>query len=145
MPLSADVVDRISPENGRESTTNMTTMAAQGDSLAPTVDGTSSLSSVQGRQPKSHTDESTSPPEQAGGLRSYIRIFSYTDTVGCVLNVLALIGAIGAGSALPLMDVLFGKMITNFNSFTTGANSPNEFRSTMNKFTYVVSSRVTRS
>ncbi|KAE8137851.1 P-loop containing nucleoside triphosphate hydrolase protein [Aspergillus pseudotamarii] len=113
----------------------MTTMTAQGDSPAPTVAGTSSLSSVQGQRPKADTDESTSASVQAGGLRSYIRIFSYTDTVGCVLNVLALIGAIGAGSALPLMDVLFGKMITNFNNFTTGANSSDEFRSTMNKFT----------
>ena len=108
-------------------------MTAHVDSPAPTRDGTS-RSSVE-KPPKADSDETTGTPEQAGGLRSYFRIFSYTDTVGWVLNVLALIGAIGAGSALPLMDILFGKMITNFNSLATGSDSPDKFRSTLNKFT----------
>ncbi|KAJ1716273.1 ABC multidrug transporter [Aspergillus flavus] len=109
-------------------------MTAQGDSPTPTRDGTS-VASVEEKPPKADTNKSTSTPEHAGGLRSYIRIFSYADTVGWVLNVLALIGAIGAGSALPLMDVLFGKMITNFNNFATGSDSPDQFRSELNKFT----------
>ncbi|KNG84722.1 putative ABC multidrug transporter [Aspergillus nomiae NRRL 13137] len=108
-------------------------MTAHVDSPAPTRDGTS-RSSVE-KPPKAGSDETTSTPEQAGGLRSYFRIFSYTDTVGWVLNVLALIGAIGAGSALPLMDILFGKMITNFNSLATGSDPPDKFRSALNKFT----------
>ncbi|GAB1210219.1 hypothetical protein APSETT445_009010 [Aspergillus pseudonomiae] len=108
-------------------------MTAHVDSPAPTRDGTS-RSSVE-KPPTADSDETTGTPEQAGGLRSYFRIFSYTDTVGWVLNVLALIGAIGAGSALPLMDILFGKMITNFNSLATGSDSPDKFRSTLNKFT----------
>ncbi|KAF7592531.1 hypothetical protein BBP40_012755 [Aspergillus hancockii] len=33
------------------------------------------------------------------------------------------------------MDVLFGKMITNFNGFATGTNTQAQFRSELNKFT----------
>ncbi|KAE8361269.1 P-loop containing nucleoside triphosphate hydrolase protein [Aspergillus caelatus] len=61
-------------------------MTAQGDSPAPTMDRPSSLSSVQEQQPKSDTDESTSTPEQAGGLRSYIRIFSGSSVVQLTTN-----------------------------------------------------------
>ncbi|KAL4795058.1 ATP-binding cassette multidrug transport protein [Aspergillus venezuelensis] len=69
---------------------------------------------------------------QRGGFRSYVRVFSYTDPFGWMLNIFALIGAIGAGSALPLMDVLFGRMLTTFNYLATGQRSPTEFRSDLN-------------
>ncbi|BAE58533.1 unnamed protein product [Aspergillus oryzae RIB40] len=50
-------------------------MTAQGDSPTPTRDGTS-VASVEEKPPKADTNKSTSTPEHAGGLRSYIRIFS---------------------------------------------------------------------
>lgn len=76
-------------------------------------------------------------PSRDGGLKSYVRIFDYTDRLGWLLNVLALIGTIGAGSALPLMDLLLGKMITTFNSQATGTASASNFHSELNRFTYV--------
>ncbi|KAL2818011.1 ATP-binding cassette multidrug transport protein [Aspergillus granulosus] len=76
----------------------------------------------------------TQSDTQNGGFKSYIRIFSYTDSLGWILNVLALVGAIGAGSALPLMDLLFGKMLTTFNDLATGQSSPEEFREDLNGF-----------
>ncbi|KAE8353173.1 ATP-binding cassette multidrug transport protein [Aspergillus coremiiformis] len=97
-----------------------------------TAQEASSQSSIEAKG--DHAQDTTSPPAQ-GGFRSYLRIFSYTDTVGWILNVFALVGAIGAGAALPLMDLLLGKMVTNFNDFATGSNAQSEFRSTMNKFT----------
>lgn len=77
-------------------------------------------------------------PKKDGGMKSYARIFAYTDRFGWLLNVLALIGTVGAGSALPLMDLILGKMITTFNNQATGADSPSKFRSELNRFTYVL-------
>jgi hypothetical protein len=65
------------------------------------------------------------------------RIFSHTDRIGWILNGLALIGAVGAGSALPLIDILFGQFVTAFNGLATGSKSPTEFRSDLSKFSYV--------
>ncbi|KAE8344925.1 hypothetical protein BDV24DRAFT_171412 [Aspergillus arachidicola] len=50
-------------------------MTAEGDPPTPTRDGTS-VASVEEKPPQADTNESTSTPEHAGGLRSYIRIFS---------------------------------------------------------------------
>ncbi|KAF5855225.1 hypothetical protein ETB97_009654 [Aspergillus alliaceus] len=108
-------------------------MAAQDDPLATTNNETSvTLMDENCHKQDSSGEISTSAQ---GGFRSYLRIFSYTDTVGWILNVLALVGAIGAGAALPLMDILFGKMITNFNNFAAGSNTQSEFRSSLNTFT----------
>ncbi|BDD61530.1 hypothetical protein MAP00_006571 [Monascus purpureus] len=74
--------------------------------------------------------------ESDGFLKNYMRIFSYTDRVGWLLNGLALVGAIGAGCALPIMDLLFGKVITNFNNLATGGHDAAEFRSKMNQYAY---------
>jgi ATP-binding cassette subfamily B (MDR/TAP) protein 1 len=89
--------------------------------------------------PETHEDNKRSDSENnppSGGLRSYLRIFSYADAFGWTLNALALVGAIGAGSALPLMDLLFGKMLTTFNDLATGQSSPEEFRDDLDGFVY---------
>ncbi|KAL3485640.1 ATP-binding cassette multidrug transport protein [Aspergillus germanicus] len=89
--------------------------------------------------PTRETDDISKPSEpennpQSGGFKSYLRIFSYADSFGWTLNVLALLGAIGAGSALPLMDLLFGKMLTTFNDLATGQSSPEQFRDDLGGF-----------
>ncbi|KAA8645148.1 ABC transporter ATP-binding protein [Aspergillus tanneri] len=73
--------------------------------------------------------------QKDGGLKSYLRVFAYTDSFGWFLNIMALIGTIGAGSALPLMDLVLGKMITIFNDHSMGADSSSKFQSKLNKFT----------
>ncbi|KAL2784757.1 ATP-binding cassette multidrug transport protein [Aspergillus keveii] len=78
------------------------------------------------------SDQENDP--QSGGLKSYVRIFSYADSFGWTLNALALVGTIGAGSALPLMDLLFGNMLTTFNDLATGQSSPEQFRDDLDGF-----------
>ncbi|PLB48611.1 ATP-binding cassette multidrug transport protein [Aspergillus steynii IBT 23096] len=102
-------------------------MATLEKPVAPSQDG--SLASTPERPGESDA------PKKDGGMKSYLRIFGYTDRFGWFLNVLALIGTIGAGSALPLMDLLLGKMITTFNNQATGADSASKFRSELNRFT----------
>lgn len=66
---------------------------------------------------------------------SYRRIFTYTDKLGWLLNIIALIGAIISGALLPLMNLVFGKTVTTFTDFGTGKISPAEFRSQSTKWT----------
>jgi ATP-binding cassette subfamily B (MDR/TAP) protein 1 len=105
--------------------------------IAPTTQDTAPLPP----SPTRETDDisKASDPEndpQSGGLKSYVRIFSYADSFGWTLNALALVGTIGAGSVLPLMDLLFGKMLTTFNDLATGQSSPEEFRDDLDGFVY---------
>lgn len=51
------------------------------------------------------------------------------------MNIVALFAAIGAGSILPLMDLIFGKFITTFVSFSTGVITAAQYRSQVNKYT----------
>ncbi|KAL3441309.1 ATP-binding cassette multidrug transport protein [Aspergillus insuetus] len=103
--------------------------------IAPTTQD----SALSPHPPTRETDDisKASDPEnipQSGGFKSYLRIFSYADSFGWTLNALALVGAIGAGSALPLMDLLFGKMLTTFNDLATGQSSPEKFRDDLDGF-----------
>ncbi|KAF2759747.1 multidrug resistance protein [Pseudovirgaria hyperparasitica] len=70
-----------------------------------------------------------SSDDGAAGFKSYLRVFSYADGFSWFLNVLGTFAAIGSGSVLPLMDLIFGKTVTTFNDFGIGAISPAEFRS----------------
>ena len=68
----------------------------------------------------------TAPDEAKGGMSSYWRVFHYADRVAWVLNIIAFIAAIAAGTLLPLMDLVFGKFVTAFNGFAIGANAVGE-------------------
>lgn len=69
------------------------------------------------------------------GWSSYCRIFSYTNTTGWILNLIALVAAIFSGALLPLMNLVFGKAVTSFTDFGTGKLSPDEFRSQCTSWT----------
>ncbi|KAK0612578.1 ABC transporter type 1, transmembrane domain-containing protein [Bombardia bombarda] len=51
------------------------------------------------------------------------------------MNGVALVCMIGAGVLLPLMDLVFGRFVTVFNNFITGAAGADEFRSGINEYT----------
>jgi ATP-binding cassette subfamily B (MDR/TAP) protein 1 len=86
----------------------------------------------------SSTDPVDAAPEEAkGGMSSYWRVFRYADRTAWILNIVAFIAAVAAGTLLPLMDLVFGKFVTAFNGFAIGAISPAEYRSQVNKYTCV--------
>lgn len=45
---------------------------------------------------------------------------------------------IAAGTALPLMDVIFGKFINTFNDFAAGKTSPDKYMDDVRKYTFVI-------
>ncbi|EFY88035.1 ATP-binding cassette sub-family B member 5 [Metarhizium acridum CQMa 102] len=71
-------------------------------------------------------------------LKSFIRVFRYNDTRGWILNAIAFLAMIGAGTALPLMDVVFGGFVNVFNNFVTGKLSPAEYMDEVGHYTYAL-------
>ncbi|RYP20120.1 hypothetical protein DL765_002962 [Monosporascus sp. GIB2] len=68
------------------------------------------------------------------GFKSYMRIFNYADRTSWILYSVAFAAAIVAGSALPLMDLGFGKFVTTFNNFAIGAVSPDDYMSEVSRY-----------
>ncbi|KAF9729172.1 hypothetical protein PMIN06_000077 [Paraphaeosphaeria minitans] len=84
---------------------------------------------------KDDSREEASQKGAQGGLKSYLRVFSYADQLSWIMNVVAFFAAIGAGAVLPLMDLIFGKFVTTFVRFSTGVLTPAQYRSEVNKYT----------
>jgi ATP-binding cassette subfamily B (MDR/TAP) protein 1 len=83
----------------------------------------------------------TDGPEDApkpSGFKSYMRIFSYADRTSWILYSVAILAAIAAGSALPLMDLIFGKFVTTFNNFALGALGPDDYMREVSKYASVI-------
>jgi hypothetical protein len=73
------------------------------------------------------TDEKTLSP-----LRAYLRLWTYANPVDTVLRAVGCAAALGAGTAYPLMTIIFGSLINDFNNFGLGLLTPPEFRSRLN-------------
>ncbi|KAK3341763.1 P-loop containing nucleoside triphosphate hydrolase protein [Lasiosphaeria hispida] len=73
-------------------------------------------------------------PEREANFNDYVRIFTYATKWDFVLMVGAAIASIGAGITMPLMNILFGRLIGDFNAFG-GSNpqSQSDFNSTLNR------------
>ncbi|KAJ8117017.1 hypothetical protein OPT61_g1689 [Boeremia exigua] len=80
-------------------------------------------------------EDDAKPDEATGGMGPYMRVFTYADRTSWILNGVAVIAAIAAGTLLPLMDLVFGKFVTAFDGFAVGAIDPAEYRSQVNKYT----------
>ncbi|OAQ98396.1 hypothetical protein LLEC1_04360 [Akanthomyces lecanii] len=63
-----------------------------------------------------------------GSFKYYFRVFKYNDTKGWVVNAVAILCMIASGTALPLMDVVFGAYVNVFNDFVAGTLSPAGYR-----------------
>ncbi|EGE02071.1 multidrug resistance protein [Trichophyton equinum CBS 127.97] len=61
------------------------------------------------------------------GFKSYRRIFRYADQKTWLLYSISFLAAVIGGSALPLMDLVFGKFVTTFNNFANGSISSESY------------------
>ncbi|KAJ4128272.1 hypothetical protein NW768_008560 [Fusarium equiseti] len=67
-------------------------------------------------------------------FKYYLRVFTYNDRLGWILNGVAFVCMIAAGTILPLMDLVFGKFINVFTDFATGSLSPAGYRTEVSKY-----------
>ncbi|KAK0617933.1 P-loop containing nucleoside triphosphate hydrolase protein [Bombardia bombarda] len=66
------------------------------------------------------TSETAKParPEREANFKDYIRVFTYATKWDFVMMVCAGVACIGAGITMPLMNVVFGRLVGSFTSFT---------------------------
>ncbi|RYP32537.1 hypothetical protein DL767_005149 [Monosporascus sp. MG133] len=84
--------------------------------------------------PNSEENHGAEDRPKPSGFKSYMRIFNYADRTSWTLYSVAFSAAIVAGSALPLMDLVFGKFVTTFNNFAIGAVSPGDYMSEVSRY-----------
>lgn len=91
-------------------------------------------SHVTSSTPENVNDDDTSKYKgesvQKVSFSHYVRIFSYARGFERIALSLASLASIGAGITLPLMIIIFGRLIGSFNSFFTPGNT-----STLDSFT----------
>ncbi|KAK3942691.1 putative ABC multidrug transporter [Diplogelasinospora grovesii] len=79
-----------------------------------TEDDSPKPSQAQDTTPK---QTATARPEREATFKDYLRVFSYATKWDYLLMVGAGLASIGAGITMPLMNIVFGKLIGTFNSF----------------------------
>ncbi len=73
-------------------------------------------------------------PEREAAATDYFRVFTYANKWDFVLMAAAALASIGAGTTMPLMNIVFGRLVGNFNSyFTPSAQSADEFKAQINR------------
>ncbi|KAK3300285.1 P-loop containing nucleoside triphosphate hydrolase protein [Chaetomium fimeti] len=73
-------------------------------------------------------------PEREATAADYFRVFTYAKKWDFVLMAAAAIASIGAGTTMPLMNVVFGRLVGDFNNYATpDAQSPDEFSQQINR------------
>ncbi|KAJ5543599.1 hypothetical protein N7461_009602 [Penicillium sp. DV-2018c] len=81
--------------------------------------------------PQSDKEDKDSP-----SFRNYLRILSYGTRNGrSFLVILGLVCALGSGVALPLMNIVFGKLVGDFNQYFVPGAAPSEetFKASINQ------------
>ncbi len=62
-------------------------------------------------------------PEREPGFKDFLRIFSYATKWDILLMLGAAFASIGAGVTMPLMNVVFGNLVGNFNAYGGAAKT----------------------
>ncbi|KAK4129514.1 P-loop containing nucleoside triphosphate hydrolase protein [Parathielavia appendiculata] len=78
-------------------------------------------------------------PEREATAGDYFRVFTYATKWDFVLMAAAAIASLAAGTTLPLMNIVFGRLVVDFNTFST-PNSPasDEFSSNVNRLSLYI-------
>ena len=100
-------------------------------------DGSTKLKNDNAASPTPGEDEKAKPtnarPEREATMKDYLRVFQYATSLDYVLLVAGVLSSIGAGVTLPLMNVVFGQLVGNFNDFASGNGATESFKSEINR------------
>ncbi|GJN68722.1 ABC transporter bea3 [Purpureocillium lilacinum] len=80
--------------------------------------------------------EAKARPERTASFNDYLRVFRYANKWDFVAYAAGSLASIGAGITLPLMNVVFGRFVSDFTGFdSTGSNSSlqDQFRSNLSR------------
>jgi len=72
--------------------------------------------------------------DDSGSLRSFFRVhWRYSEPLDHLLRLVGLVSAIASGTALPLMTLVFGSSVDQFNSFSASNSSAAELYQTLSQ------------
>ncbi|PHH63018.1 hypothetical protein CDD81_6349 [Ophiocordyceps australis] len=73
-------------------------------------------------------------PERVASFRDYLRVFGYASKWDFVAYAAGVLASIGAGVTMPLMNVIFGQFVGNFNGLMDNNSAAREeFRGTLSR------------
>ena len=81
---------------------------------------------------KSEDQKDDKAKKKDGGYGYYVKLWTYSTPIDVLLRVVAFFAACGAGAALPLMTIIFGRLVNDFNAFGSGG-PPDSLRAAVNK------------
>ncbi|RYP82146.1 hypothetical protein DL769_001751 [Monosporascus sp. CRB-8-3] len=83
---------------------------------------------------KNHQVATKAAPEREPSFKDYIRVFSYAKIWDIVLLIAAAIASAGTGVTMPLMIVIFGRLVSSFNDYAApNAQMRQDFNDTLNQ------------
>jgi ATP-binding cassette subfamily B (MDR/TAP) protein 1 len=71
--------------------------------------------------------------ENLSAFRAYVHLWTYASPLDTLLRIIGCLAALGAGTAYPLMTIVFGNLINDFNNFALGLLPGSKFRSDLNR------------
>jgi ATP-binding cassette, subfamily B (MDR/TAP), member 1 len=96
--------------------------------------------------PPKDKPSSTSANGKRTPFQAYLRLWTYASLSDTLLRLLGIVAALGAGTGYPLMTIVFGRLVNDFNYVATGLESPAAFRSKLDKnalwFVYLFAGKV---
>lgn len=106
-----------------------------GEKAVQVLPAEQALSSTAASKDEETTVEVKAQPEREANFRDFLRIFSYATKWDFALMVVGCIFSIGAGMTMPLMNVVFGRLVGNFTSYFTPGAAPSqaEFNAVVNR------------
>ncbi|KAM0278392.1 hypothetical protein ACHAQH_005214 [Verticillium albo-atrum] len=107
---------------------------ADAKAQAPLVETSREASVPSTTTDEKHKDVKTQP-EREPTVKDYIRVFSYATKWDIVVYILAAVSSIGAGTTLPLMNVIFGQLVSQFTGYFSSppTTTRSEFEALLDK------------
>ena len=78
--------------------------------------------------PKNSHNGTQQQQHQVGPWRAYLRLWAHSSALELFVRCLAILASAAAGVAFPLMAIIFGNLVNDFNESGSRALSPSEFR-----------------
>ncbi|CAK7267703.1 hypothetical protein SEPCBS119000_002686 [Sporothrix epigloea] len=100
-----------------------------------TADGAETLPAdgADSGQPPAPSKASATTTERQPAMKDFLRIFSYAEKLDWLLMAVGLLSSLGAGVTLPLMNVVFGRLVGHFSAFPSGGTDAATFQHNLDR------------
>lgn len=123
-----------SEEPGEKTTTQLTHDAVETASSSNTTPNSKEVAAAQSPQDsKEEQQQKQEQSEREATFKDYLRVFTYATKWDYLLMAGAAVASIGAGITMPLMNVVFGRLIGSFNSYAGPEDSDAEAQAAFNR------------